>query len=361
MENNLKLLVFDNFKDFGEKVNDHLNKIRKTNVNYVVPAEETRFNNGEGKFKINESIRDQDVYILSDVGNHSITYNMYDYINHKSPDDHYQDIKRAICAIRDHSKCNSIIMPLLYASRQHRRNGRESLDCASALQELIALKVKNIMTFDVHSKDIQNAIPNSSFDSFFPTKEIISAFLKEEVDFNNMFVLATDTGAVGRANLYANLFKCEMGFFRKERNTSILVDGKNPIIKHQYVGSSFKGKVVLIPDDMIASGESILEVAHEARKRGASKIYLITTFALFTKGIETFKKAYKKKDFTKLFTTNLTYFDQKYNDFEWIEAVDCSYKTAQIIDCLNKGCSISPLLNESEIITKMINERVKDI
>ncbi|MEG0826045.1 MAG: ribose-phosphate diphosphokinase [Bacilli bacterium] len=356
-DNDLKLIVLDSMSEFGKKVNNHLNKIRKTNVNYVALKQETRFNNGEGKFQILETIRNKDVYILTDVGNHSITYKMYDYENHKSPDDHFQDIKRVIYAIREHSNANSVIMPLLYSSRQHRRKGRESLDCATSLQDLVNLKVKNIITFDVHDIDIQNAIPVSSFESFYATKEIIEQFLKrEKIDFKNMFVLAPDTGAVGRANLYANLFKCNMGFFRKERDTSSVVDGKNPIIRHQYVGPDLKDKNVLIVDDMIASGESILDVAREAKKIGASKVYLIATFSLFTNGIEVLKEAYKKQIFDKLYTTNLTYFNPSYNEEIWLEEVDCSYKVAQVIHYLNKGKSLSPLLNESTIIDDMISK-----
>ncbi|MDD3187485.1 MAG: ribose-phosphate diphosphokinase [Bacilli bacterium] len=357
----LKLIVLDSMQEMGEKVNAHLKKMCKTKEDFIVPVVVSKFNNGEGKVKISESIRNKDVYILSDVGNHSITYKMYDYINHKSPDDHYQDIKRVIYAVRDHSKCNSIIMPLLYASRQHRRAGRESLDCAASLQELVGLKVKNIVTFDLHDADIQNAIPNSSFENFYPTKEIIESFLNnEDIDFQNIFVIAPDTGAIGRANLYANLFKCNMGFFRKERDTSVLVDGKNPIIDHQYVGPKFKGKNVIIVDDMIASGDSISDVSKVARELGANKIYLTATFALFTKGIEEIQKAYDDKQFDKIYTTNLTYQNPEYAKLPWLEVVDCSCKIAKVICHLNQGKSLSPLLNESAEITEMITKKITE-
>lgn len=356
----LRLIVLESAKELGVKVNLHLNAIRKTNTNYIVETKETRFNNGEAKVQISSTIRDKDVYILSDVGNHSITYQMYDYINHKSPDDHFQDIKRVIYAIRDHSKNNSVIMPLLYSSRQHRRNGRESLDCATALQDLVNLKTKNIITFDVHDVNIQNAIPISSFESFFPTKEVISTFLeREKIDFRNMFVVAPDSGAVSRANLFANLFKCNMGFFRKERDTSVVVDGKNPIVNHQYVGSDLRGKNVLVVDDMIASGESILDVAKKVKGIGAEKVYLISTFSLFTKGVDIFDKAHEKGDFDKIYTTNLTYFNPQYKNKKWLEEVDCSYKIAEVINNLNTGLSLSPLLNESDKINELILRKIK--
>lgn len=358
MKDDLKLIVLKSMEEMGEKINTHLNKMNGTNKNYIIPITETRFNNGEAKVRIDDSIRKKDVYILSDVGNYSITYKMYDFVNHKSPDDHYQDLKRTIYAINDHSKCNSVILPLLYESRQHRRSGRESLDCATALQDLTKSRIKNIITFDVHDIDIQNAIPTSSFDSFYPTKEIIDKFLEEDIDFKNMFVIAPDTGAIGRNNMYANLFRCDMGFFRKERDTSVVIDGKNPIKKHKYVGDDFSGKNVIIVDDMIASGQSILDVAGTARKMNANKIYLISTFALFTAGIEKFDVAYNDKIFDKLFTTNLTYFNPDYRNKEWLEEVDCSYKIADIINRLNKGLSLSPLLNESEVITESINKRL---
>lgn len=356
----LSLIALSSINSLGEKVNENLKKIRKTDKNFIIPIEETRFNNGEGKIKINSTIRDKDVYILSDIGNHSITYPMYDYINHKSPDDHFQDIKRVIYAIRNHSKANSVIMPLLYSSRQHRRKGRESLDCATSLQDLVNLGVKNIITFDVHDIDIQNAIPNSSFESFYSTKEIIEDLLdKEDLDFRNMFVIAPDSGAVSRANLYANLFKCNMGFFRKERDTSIIVNGKNPIIKHQYVGPNFEGKNVLVVDDMLASGESILDVAMQAKTLKAEHVYLVVTFSLFTNGIEKIEEAYQKKYFDKIYTTNLTYFNKEYQNKPWLEVSDCSLKIAQVIDNLNKGRSLTKLLNDTDTVGQKVNERIR--
>ena len=358
MNNDLKLIVLESFKEVGKKINEHLNTIRGTDTNYLIDFKEVRFNNGEGKIELLETIRNKDVYIITDPGNYNITYKMYNFLNHKSPDDHFQDIKRVLCAVKDNSKQISVLMPLLYASRQHRRNGRESLDCALALQDLVSLNISNILTFDVHDINIQNAIPKSSFESFLPIKEIIKAFLEtENIDFTNMFVIAPDIGAMGRANLFANLFSCKLGFFRKERNTSVLIDGKNPIINHQYIGPSLKGKNVIIVDDMIASGTSIIEVAEEAKHQGSDKVFLFSTFALFTAGIEPFINAYENKLFDSVYTTNLTYFNPKYKDLKWLRVVDCSMKIAKIIDTLNKGTSLSPLLDESDTIYKIIKEK----
>ena len=286
---------------------------------------------------------------------------MYDYENHKSPDDHFQDLKRVICAIRNHSHSNSIVLPLLYESRQHRRQGRESLDCAVALQDLVSLGVKNIITFDVHDPNIQNAIPNSSFESFFPTREIIEKVLAEDIDFRNMHIVSPDAGAVGRANLYANLFKCDMGMFRKVRDTSKVIDGKNPIIGHAYVGPSLEGKNVIIADDMISSGESILDTAKQVKDLGANKVYLIATFAMFTKGIEVFDKAYESKSFDKVYTTNLTYYKDEYNDRPWLEQVDCSLKVAKVINSLNTGKSLTRLINDNNATSDSILKRVKSM
>jgi len=355
----LRLIVLESSKDLGNKVNKHLQQLRDTDRDYIVPIDETRFSNGEGKITIIDTIRDKDVYILSDIGNYSITYPMFDFFNHKSPDDHFQDIKRVIYAIREHSKSNSVIMPLLYESRQHRRKSRESLDCACALQDLVALGVNNIITFDAHDIDIQNAIPKSSFESFFPTNAIIDEFLNEDIDFRNMFVIAPDTGAVARANLYANLFKCSMGFFRKERDTSRVVDGKNPIIQHQYVGSSIEGKNVIVVDDMISSGESMLDVCKKAKELGAAKVYLMVTFAMFTNGVDKFNQFYEDGIFDRLYCTNLTYVKDEYESLAWFKKVDSSLKVAKVIGHLNQGNSLRDLLNDSHLINEEIRIRTR--
>ena len=356
----LRLIVMSNIKDFGEKVNEHLSGIRGENKSYIVPIEEVRFNNGEGKVKINETIRNKDVYIISDVGNHSMTYEMFGYKNYMGPDEHFMDIKRVILAIRGQASSITVVLPLLYESRQHRRKGRESLDCALAIQELQALGIKNIITFDVHDPNIQNAAPCLSFENFYPTHTILKSFIKNEnLDYNNVLVVSPDTGAMDRAIYYANMLNTNVGMFYKRRDLTKIVNGKNPIVQHEYMGCDVKDKSVIVVDDMIASGSSILEVAEELKKKGASKVYLVSTFALFTCGIESFNKAYKEKIFNKLYATNLTYTNPTLKKQKWFCAVDCSMFLAKIINVLNRHQSMAPLLNGKEEILKLINNKKK--
>lgn len=354
---NLRLIAMESIDGLGEMVDRHLQDMRDTRNSFIVPLDEVRFQNGEGKVKINDSIRGKDVYILSDVENYSITYPMYDFINHKSPDDHFQDIKRVIYAIRDHSYNNSVIMPMLYEGRQHKRKGRESLDCACALQELRNLSVRNILTFDVHDIGTQNAIPISSYESLPVSREMTLELLKEDIDFNNMFVISPDNGAIGRCNLYANLFQCDLGFFRKERDLEKVENGKAKITTHVYVGQDCNNKNVIISDDMISSGESMIDCCKTAKNMGAKNIYIMVTFALFTDGIEMFDRAYKEGIFTKLFVTNLSYIPEVYKNKEYVQIVDCSKKLAGAINALNCGESISPLLNDSEYTRNQVKQK----
>lgn len=356
----LRLIVLSNCKKFGEKVNRQLEELRQKDKNYIVPINEVRFGNGEGKVSICETIRNKDVYIISDVGNHSMTYSMFGYENHMGPDDHFMDIKRVISAIRGQASSITVVMPLLYESRQHRRKGRESLDCALALQELQALGVKTIITFDVHDPNIQNATPCLSFENFYPTHAILEKFVEEEkVDFKNLYIAAPDTGAMDRAIYYANMLNADVGMFYKRRDFTKIVNGKNPVVAHEYMGNDVKGRNIIVVDDMIASGGSILEVAEELKKRGANKVYLMATFALFTNGIELFDKAYKEGLFDKLYSTNLTYVDPEIKEKDWFMEVDCSPFLANIINVLNTHNSISPLLNGKKEIIKMIEEKTE--
>lgn len=343
---NLKLIVMDNMKDLGEKVNFHLKKITNLEEDLIIPIDEVRFNNGEGKIVLKESVRKKDIYILSDIGNHSITYKMYDYINHKSPDDHYVDIIRVLCAIRNQADATSLVMPLLYASRQHKRDGRESLDCALALQEFVHQGVKNIITFDVHDSNVQNAIPRSSFDNFYPTNILLEKFITtEDVDNANLLAVSPDNGALKRTRFYANMLGCELGgHFEKHRDVYKVVDGKNPILEHEYIGKDVNGRDIIIVDDMIASGESMLDVARELKKRGANRIYMFSSYAMFTKGVEVFDKAYEEGLFTKLFSTNLSYIQSEAKTREWLVIADCSEYIAKIIYTYHIGGSISPIL-----------------
>ena len=357
--NNLRLIVMENCKELGEKVNYHLKKLINSETDLIIPIDEVRFNNGEGKIVLKESVRKKDLFILSDIGNHSITYKMYNYYNHKSPDDHYVDIIRTLCAIRNQSNSVSLIMPLLYASRQHKREARESLDCAVALQEFIRQGVKNIITFDVHDSNVQNAIPFSSFDNFYPTNILLEKFITEEsVDNDNLLAVSPDNGALKRTRFYANMLGCELGgHFEKHRDLYKVVDGKNPILSHEYIGKDVKNKDIIIVDDMIASGESMLDVAKLLKEKGAKRIYLFSSYSLFTKGIDVFEKAYEEGLFTKLFSTNLSYIPDEAKEKKWLEIADCSEYLAKIIYTFHKGESVSNIL---EARSKVLEDFAKN-
>ncbi len=344
---NLRLVVMENMKEFGEKVNFHLKEMMNTSSDLIIPIDEVRFSNGEGKVVLKESVRKKDIFILSDPMNHSITYKMYNYYNHKSPDDHYVDVIRTLCAIRNQANSVSLVMPFLYGSRQHKREGRESLDCALALQEFIHQGVKNIITFDVHDSNVQNAIPRSSFDNFYPTNIILEKFVSEEdLENDNLLAVSPDNGALKRTRFYANMLGCSLGgHFEKHRDLYTVVDGKNPILEHEYIGKDVKDKDIIIVDDMIASGESMLDVARELKKRGAKRIYLLSAYAMFTKGIEVFDEAYKEGLFTKLYSTNLSYISDEAKSRSWLSIADCSLYLAKIIYTFHIGGSVSPILS----------------
>lgn len=360
-ENSLGIITMNNCKEFADSINKDLMKKRKTRKSFIIPVDLPRFSNGESKAIIKDTVRDKDLYIISDIGNHNETYEMYDYVNHKSPDDHFQDIKRVLSAVRGQADRITVVMPLLYASRQHRRKGRESLDCALSLQELQHLGVQTIVTFDVHDPNIQNAVPtNMSFENFYPTNTILRQFIKSE-EFNpeDVVFISPDTGAFDRTRFYANMFQADVGIFHKRRDLSKVVDGKNPIVAHEYLGRDLEGKTAIIIDDMIASGGSILDVASNIKKRGAKKIYLIATFSMFTSGIEIFNKAYEEGLFDSLYSTNLTYVNPNVLKTKWYKPVDCSKYASEIIDTLNKSGSISEIINGKEKILKMLEEKKK--
>ena len=344
--NDLKLIVLDNIKELGLEVDDYLKRINGTKNTYIMDAKSYRFNNGEGKVRIEETIRDKDVFILADVGNYGMTYKMYGMDVPMGPDEHFRDIKRCISALSGYPSRITVIMPLLYQSRQDKRSGRESLDCAVALQELEALKVQHIITFDVHDKGVANAIPNIPFENSYPTNTILEQLLHKE-EINDLITIAPDNGASERARYYADVLSCDdIGTFMKRRDLTKVVNGKNPIKEHQYLGASVTGKTCIVVDDMIASGGSIIEVGQILRKMGASKIIFITTFALFTEGIEKFDLEYQNKTFDKLYTTNLSYIPQSYREKEWLEVVNCSKQLAEIINGIHDSKSIGHLVGE---------------
>ena len=293
-KDNLRIIAFENCKDLGEKVDKHIkNQLNKTNTS-IVNVICSRFNNGEGKLYISESIRNKELYIISDVGNYSISYDFYGSKHQMSPDEHYQDIKRVISATNGRFSKISVIMPFLYQARQRRRKERESLDCAIALQELEALGVNNIITFDCHDPNVSNAIPNLPFENYFASDLILEKIKRiEKIKNEELLVISPDMGAMERARYYAEILSCDVGLFYKRRDLSKTVNGKNPIIEHIYLGKNPKDLIVLVIDDMIASGESMLEVAKKLKEQEAKKVFLISTFALFTNGIESFQKAYE--------------------------------------------------------------------
>lgn len=332
----LKIIVLDNMKDMGTKINKHLQKANKTKKNYLINIETVRFNNGEGKAIIKEDCKDKDIFILSDVGNYGISYEMHGMKVPMSPDEHFQDIKRIISALSGAAKKITVIMPFLYQSRQDKRGNRESLDCALALQELEALHVGRIVTFDAHEPKVSNAIPNTPFENFFPTEFILDNIVEDEHP-KNVLVISPDIGAMGRARYYSEMLHCDVGLFYKRRDLSRTVKGKNPIVEHVYLGTDVVDKTCLVVDDMIASGGSMIEVGERLKEGGAGKIYFVATFGLFTEGIDVFEEAFQKGLFEKLYITDLTYMPEEFKKKKWLKVVDSSKRISEIIDTLHDG------------------------
>lgn len=337
----LRLVVLDNIKELGTNVDKYISKVSGKPRTHMVGVNVSRFNNGEGKVTFVEDCRDKDVFILSDVGNYGAEYSMHGLTTHMSPDEHFQDIKRVISALSGSAGRVTVIMPYLYQSRQDKRKmARESLDCAMALQELERLHVNRIVTFDAHEPKVSNAIPNIPFENFFPTDFILEKILKVEHP-KNLLVISPDIGAMERARYYSEVLRCDVGLFYKRRDLSKVVDGKNPIVEHAYMGTDVAGKTCLVVDDMIASGGTMIEVGQKLRERGAANVYFVATFSLFTEGVEAFAKAHEEGVFDKLYTTNLTYIPEKIlKENKWICAVDASKRIGEIIVALHKGKSL---------------------
>lgn len=353
--NDLKLIVLDNIKEVGKEVDDYLQKMNKAESSYIMKLTYDRFNNGEGKIRIDETIRDKDVFIMADVGNYGQTYKMHGLDVPMGPDEHFQDIKRAVSALSGYARRITVIMPLLYQSRQDRRKGRESLDCALALQELERLKVNHIITFDCHERKVANAIPNLPFENIYPTNSILED-LVDDISIKNSIVISPDMGAMERARYYADMLQVDVGVFYKRRDLSKVVNGKNPIVEHAYMGADVTGKTCIVVDDMIASGGSMIEVGEKLKDKGAKKVVFIASFALFTEGIERFEEAHKNKVFDILYTTNLTYIPGKFKKHKWLHTVDCSKRIAELINAIHKGKSVSKIIHGSDKIFKLINE-----
>lgn len=325
---------------------------------YIIGANTPRFGSGEAKGEIKASVRGDDLYLIVDVCNYSQTYSLCGMVNHMSPDDHYQDLKRVIAAAGGKARRINVIMPFLYESRQHKRSGRESLDCALALQELVNLGVDNIMTFDAHDKRVQNAIPNGSFENIMPTYQMIKSLVNSvedlHVDKDHLMVISPDEGALHRCIYFATQLGVNLGMFYKRRDYTRVVNGRNPIVEHQYLGDSVEGKDIIIVDDMISSGESMLEVCSKLKGLKAGRIFVCTTFGLFCNGLEVFDEAYKNGTFYRVFTTNGVYQTPELLSRDWYESVDLSKYTAYFLDTLNHDMSVSSLLDCSDKIEKIL-------
>ena len=369
----LGIIALEGCKSLGEKVDNYLVKWRTERESehkdslafsgyqresYLLGAKVPRFGSGEAKGVIQESVRGTDLYLLVDVANYSLTYSLSGHENHMSPDDHYQDLKRIIAAVGGKARRITVIMPFLYESRQHKRTSRESLDCALALQELVNMGVDNIITFDAHDPRVQNAIPLHGFETVQPAYQFIKGLLMHEknlqIDSSHMMVISPDEGGMSRAIYVANVLGLDMGMFYKRRDYTRIVDGRNPIVAHEFLGTSVEGKDMIIIDDMISSGESVLEVAAELKERKANKVFVFATFGLFTNGLDKFDKAYENGIIDKILTTNLIYQTPELLSRDWYINCDMSKYIAYIIDTLNHDTSISDLLNPNERIQSVV-------
>ena len=331
---------------------------------YIISTSVPRFGTGEAKGVINESVRGYDLYLMVDVTNYSLTYSVSGHENHMSPDDHYADLKRIIAAVGGKARRITVIIPFLYESRQHKRTARESLDCALALQELTAMGVDNIITFDAHDPRVQNAIPLKGFETVQPAYQFIKGILKNcddlKLDNDHLMIISPDEGGTNRAVYLANVLGVDMGMFYKRRDYSKIVDGRNPIVAHEFLGTSVEGKDVIIIDDMISSGESMIDVATELKKRNANRIFVVSTFGLFTNGLERFDKAVADGTIYKVVTTNLTYQTPELLSRPYYINCDMSKYIAYIIDTLNHDSSISDLLNPYDRIQKLVSKYKKE-
>ena len=332
---------------------------------YIIDATCSRFGTGEAKALISDSVRGVDLYILADVLNYSLKYKVCGHENHMSPDDIYADVKRIIGAASGKPKSITVIMPFLYESRQHKRSSRESLDCAYALQELTAIGVDNVLTFDAHDPRVQNAIPLKGFDNIMPTYQFIKALLRStsdlEIDNEHLMVISPDEGAMNRTMYFSSVLGVDIGMFYKRRDYSVVVDGRNPIVAHEFLGSSVEGKDVMIIDDMISSGESMLDVAKQMKDRGAKQVFVCTTFGLFTDGFEKFDEFHEKGYIDRVITTNLTYLPPAFYERDYFTVADMSKFIALIIDSMNHDVSISSVLSPTDRLHTLLERHRKDL
>ena len=370
----IKLLTTKSALPLAALVNSHLVEFRKSldnsfkndpafhgymEDNYLVEVECPRFGTGEAKGILTSSVRGKDIFILMDVCNHSITYNMNGYVNHMSPDDHYQDLKRIIAAINGKAHRITVIMPFLYESRQHKRNGRESLDCAYAIKELMDMGVSNFITFDAHDPRVQNSVPIKGFDNFTPQYQFVRSMLRTEkdliIDKEHTLVISPDEGALDRAVYFANVLGVDVGMFYKRRDYSTIVNGKNPIVAHEFLGDNVDGKDVIIIDDMISSGGSMIDTAKHLKKLNAKRVIICCTFGLFTEGLDAFDEAYEKCYFDRLISTNLCYQPPELKEKAYYVEADMSKFTASIIDFMNHDASMGNIYTPTDKIHQILD------
>ena len=358
----LSVIGMKGCEEFAKQVDYYLKEWRRHGgeESFLVKADCPRFGSGEAKALLHESLRGHDLYIICDAFNHGVTYKMYGKEVPMSPDDHYADLKRIIAAAGGKARRVTVIMPMLYEGRQHKRSGRESLDCATMLQELVSMGVENIITFDAHDPRVQNAIPLSGFDDVKPAYQMIKALVKNVPDVNidkdELMIISPDEGAMGRCMYFSSVLGVDIGMFYKRRNYAIVVNGKNPIEAHEYLGRDLTGKDAIIVDDMISSGESLIDVATQIKERGAKRVFAFTTFGLFTDGFAKFDKAYADGLIDKVFTTNLVYRQPELFTKEWYVEVNMCKYVSYLIDTLNHDETISELLNPIKRIHTLVDK-----
>ena len=368
-KDNLRLMVFKSADDLGKKIDEHLlnmYNLDKEKYTFITPIKENFFEDGHFKIEINETVRGKDLFLLTDIGNYSLEYKLRGAINHTSPNDLMMELKDGIGACNFHAKNINIIMPLLYAGRQHRRNTRENLMCGMLLHEIDTMsRIKSFITFDAHDQGVEHAIHNMEFDNFYPTNTILENFIND-MSMNRLkkiVFVAPDNGATGRRNVYLNSFNSkyihrEAGSFVKQRDYNNLVDGKYPIIGHDYCGNEeLDGFTALVSDDMISSGGSMFDVIDELKKRGVKYIYIAVTYALFTKGIDEFQKYYDEGKFDGLYTTNLSYIPEEYKKAKWLHVCDCSKDVAEIIYNIHNDLSISDILRDKSYPVRLLEKK----
>ena len=347
----LSVIAMKGTEQFVQEVDNYLKQWRRYDEleTFIITPDCPRFGTGEAKALIHDSLRGHDVYIICDTFNYGVTYKMYGQTVPMSPDDHYCDLKRIIAALNGKARRVNVIMPMLYEGRQHKRSARESLDCALMLQELYDMGVQNIITFDAHDARVQNAVPLCSFDDVRPTYQMTKALVRVvpdiKIDKDHLMIISPDEGAMSRCMYYSSVLGLDIGMFYKRRDYSTVVNGRNPIIAHEYLGSDVSGKDVIIIDDMISSGESLMDVARKLKSNGANRIFAFATFGLFTDGLDKFDEFYKEGSIDKIFTTNLVYRTPDLLTREWYAEVNMCKYVSYLIDNLNHDASISPLLN----------------